>query len=163
VLKSIRKLKKVGADFIIIPSNTPHYAIEKIMAQSELPVLNLIEITVKACLANNYKRLGVLGTEATMCGGLYEKYLEKYGLIAVIPDAEFRKRIDKFIMDEIIPSKVTKATFDLVAADIQNLNCDAVILGCTELLEVYTEQNLKKPTLDTTRLLAIKALDEAWK
>src|SRR5689334_17676944 len=45
ILKSIEKLKLTGAEFIIIPSNTPHYAIKFIQEKSPLPVLNLIEIT----------------------------------------------------------------------------------------------------------------------
>src|SRR3989338_9470421 len=46
ILASIQKLKAAGADFAIIPSNTPHYAFDQIMARSPLPVLNLIEIIV---------------------------------------------------------------------------------------------------------------------
>lgn len=30
ILQSIENLKKAGADFVIIPSNTPHYGIKKI-------------------------------------------------------------------------------------------------------------------------------------
>jgi len=158
ILKSIEKLKSAGAEFIIIPSNTPHYGIEIIQERSPLPVLNLIELTANECQRNDYKRIGVLGTKFTMQAGLYDSYLKERGMIAVIPGKNACEKIDRFIMDEIIPSKINPKTVEEVKGLIQQIDCDAVILGCTELPEVFDSQKLGKPAIDTTRLLAREAL-----
>lgn len=39
--------------------------------------------------------------------------------------------------------------------------CDAVILGCTEVLLIMSDSNSPLPTLDSTRLLARAALRRA--
>jgi aspartate racemase len=40
-------------------------------------------------------------------------------------------------------------------------DCDAVILGCTEIPLIINDQNAALPTLDSTRLLARAALRRA--
>ncbi len=50
---------------------------------------------------------------------------------------------------------------EIAKNSLKKLSCDAIILGCTELPEVYNEQNLGMRVVDTTRLLAHKALEYA--
>ena len=160
VLQSIHKLQKTGADFIIIPSNTPHYAIHAISAASPLPVLNLIEITANECKRLGFRKAAILGTKATMEGGLYTSYLEKNLITPIIPEPIEMENINKLIFDEIIPSKINVSNVEKVRQDILRLDCDGIILGCTELPEVYNEHNLiGKKVVDTTRLIAKKALE----
>lgn len=163
ILESIKKIQLTGAEFVIIPSNTPHYAIEKIQTESPLPVLNLIEIIAEECKRQGCKKVAVLGTKATMQDGLYEPYLQARGIAAVIPDDADCDVINGLIMEEIIPLKESRQQKAKQVADeiLKLLDCDAYILGCTELPEVYTTENLSKPAIDTTRLLARKALDYA--
>jgi aspartate racemase len=161
ILASIQKLKKIGADFIIIPANTVHYGFSVIEANSPLPVLNIIEISVNECVRGNFKNVGVLGTKQTMLGGLYDEKLRSQGIKPIIPSSQVCDRIQSLIFDEILSSKINQQTVATVAQDIKNLACDAVILGCTELPEVYNEDNLGLSAIDTTRLLAHKALDYA--
>jgi aspartate racemase len=161
ILESIEKLRKIGMDFIIIPSNTPHYGFDKIKSESPLPVINLIEITANECKKHGYKRVAVLGTKSTMLGGLFDTYLKSIDIIPVIPDAKSCEIINNLIMDEIIPFKDTRHAVAMQVAEsiLKKMDCDAYILGCTELPDVYTKQNLGKPVIDTTRLLSHYALD----
>lgn len=159
ILESIEKLKQSGAEFIIIPSNTPHYGITSIQDKSPLPVLNLIEICTNECFAKKYNKVAILGTKATMTGGLYELGLKEKNIKPVIPDVDLIEDINNLIMDQIIPSRIDPESVLAIAEKIKKLDCDAVLLGCTELPEIYNEKNLGKPVIDTTRLLASIALD----
>ena len=161
ILESITKLQQSGAEFIIIPANTPHYCFDQIKEKSPLPILNIIELTVNECIRRNFKKVGVLGTKLTMQGGLFNSKLEKSGIQAVIPNNEICDRIQSLIFDEILSFKIKPESVQKVAQDIKNLNCDAVILGCTELPEVYSESSLGVSAIDTTRLLAQKAVEYA--
>lgn len=161
ILSSIEKLQRAGADFVIIPSNTPHYAFAKIAETSPLPLLNLVEITVKECQRLRYQKILVLGTKLTMQGGLYASPLAEKGMQAVIPSEEDQALIQHLIFDEIIPSKVNPTSVTYIATRVQQYDCDAVILGCTELPEVFNQENCGVPVLDTTRLLAYHALKYA--
>jgi aspartate racemase len=163
ILASIEKLKNLGADFIIIPSNTPHYGFKKISETSKLPVINLIELVAEECSNRNYKKVAVLGTLSTMKEGLYDGYLKERNITPVIPGENGCMQINNLIMDEIIPLRESRFSVakEIAEQTIKNLDCDAVILGCTELPDVYNTANLGKPVIDTTRLLAHKALEIA--
>lgn len=163
ILSSIHKLQKVGADFIIIPSNTPHYSFAEISKSSPLPVLNLIDLTAEKCQRKHYKKVAVLGTSITMQDGLYDQPLRQRQITPVIPDPEGCFHIHNLIMDALVPGKANRQAVARQVAEnfIKKIECDAIILGCTELPEVYDEKNLGKPVIDTTRLLAHKALDYA--
>lgn len=160
VLTSIRKLRAIGAEFVIIPSNTPHYAIEKIQRESPIPVLNLIEITVSHCLKNGFLRVAILGTKATMEDGLYAIPLDStHEISPVIPSESLRNRIHNLIIHQIIPSTIDYEEVQAIADELKKLECDVFILGCTELPVVFNEKNLFKPVIDTTSLLGYEALN----
>lgn len=161
ILESIVKLHGVGADFIVIPSNTPHFAIDLIQEKAPLKVMSILEITAEECVKRGFKKVAVLGTKYTMLGGLYDSILRQKGITAVVPDGTVCARIDHLIMNEIVPSKVMPESVERVRQDIRQISCDGVILGCTELPEVYNEKNLGILAIDTTRLLAHKALEFA--
>jgi aspartate racemase len=161
ILLSIDKLYRVGCEFIIIPSNTPHYAIKNILERTPIPVLNMIEVVSDECVTRGYKKVAVLGTKTTMQGGLYTEYLNNKNIAATIPDEEGCDLINSLIYDYIIPLKEDRKIFATMIADtvIQNLDCDAIILACTELPDVYNEENLLRPVVDTTRLIAHRAIE----
>ncbi|CAN5221779.1 aspartate/glutamate racemase family protein [soil metagenome] len=161
IVASIHKLKNAGADFAILPVNTIHYAIDEIIAHSPLPVLNLIEITVNECVRRKFKKVGILGTKLTMLNGLYTGKLLQQNIVPVIPDNRVCDKIQHLIMNEILAANIQPQTVASLAEDIKRLDCEAVILGCTELPEVYSEKILAIPAIDTTRLLAHKALEYA--
>ncbi|CAF3684363.1 unnamed protein product [Rotaria sp. Silwood1] len=153
VCESIRLLEKVGADFVIIPSNTPHFAIDLIEKNSPLKVVNLIKIVADECQRQGFSKVLVLGTKLTMQGGLYNEVLNSKNITPMIPTDDVCDKIEHLIRNEIIPSQINSSTVENIQQDIQKYDCDAVILGCTELPVVYNENNLGKPVVDTTRLL----------
>jgi aspartate racemase len=169
----ISRIKNLSAlpepiDLAIIPSNTPHYAIHQIQAESPVPVLSIIDITIKACLAQSYKQVLILGTQQTMQNGLYEMPLKQHDLLPILPPHSLMLAIHTLIYD-IIQNQHTAIVINELATQIDALHADAVILGCTELPCVFTNSTtpdrlsatLKTPIIDTTRLLARAAVDVA--
>ena len=162
VRSSIDKLNRIGVDFIILPSNTPHYAYNEYCKGSRAPVLNLIDITVEECKALGLKHVAVLGTKQTMTSGLYDTKLLQQGIEPVIPDAQTCDMIQEYIIEDLIPGKDNLTRRTKVLEAVNQLNCDGFILGCTELPEVYSEADfMGRKAIDTTRLLAEKAFDIA--
>lgn len=161
VQRSIAKLELLNVDFIIIPSNTPHYAYEKFAAFSKVPILNLIEVTADKCRDLKLKKFAILGTQATMSGGLYQGKLQEQGIELVVPPKHICDSVHHFIMDQIVPGKVDEQTRSCTLALIKSIDCDGYIFGCTELPEVYSSADVGKPAVDTTRLLAEVAFDIA--
>jgi len=158
VAESVSKLHATGCDFVIIPSNTPHYAIEVAQTVSPLPILSILEVVSEEARARNYKRVLVLGTIATMRGGLYAEPLAERGIEALFPQKDGQRRIDRLI--GLDPTEATQQSPVLqgVISDCRSRGCDAAILGSTELAWLLHEGALGLPILDTMDLLARSAV-----
>jgi aspartate racemase len=158
VLRSIAALQRAGADFIIIPNNTAHHAIDLISQQSPLPVLNMVEIVAQHCIDQSYLKIAILGTEATMSGELYDAALQLGNINVTIPEQAIRLALDDMIMNELVLQQLKPGSVANIAEKLKSIQCDAFVLACTELPSVFNHANLAKPCVDTTELLARAAL-----
>jgi aspartate racemase len=164
MLSSAEKVAKAGADFIICPDNTIHQAFDLVAEKSPLPWLHIAEVVAAEAKRRNFKCVGVLGTRYLMEGPVYPAKLSALGIKHLIPEAEERKHINHIIFDELVNSRFTDESRAYLVKVINNLKgkgCDAMVLGCTEIPLLITEENSPLPTLDSTRLLAKAALMEA--
>lgn len=163
LIDSVNRTAKAGADFAIIPSNTMHVVFDAVAKQSEIPVMSILEVTSDHCAKHNFGRVGILGTTPTVNRRLYDTPLANKGIEAFYPPAEDQEEMMMIIHYELIRGifldksrqKLEHITKRLAAS------CDAVILGCTELPLVITEDACQTRLVDTTRLLSHAALDEA--
>ena len=164
MLSSVAKLAKVGADFAICPDNTIHQAFDLVIRKSPIPWLHIAEEVATAAKRRNYKRLGILGTRFLVEGPVYPGKLAAIGIEHRIPEVEEQKRINAIIFNELLYghfSSESRAYFNEVIGRLKSQGCDAVVLGCTEIPLLVTEEDSPLPTLDSTRLLARAALKKA--
>ena len=68
--------------------------------------------------------------------------------------------MDELVMGQLRPESVAYFQ-DLIARMKMRDDCDAVVLGCTEIPLIINDANSALPTLDSTRLLARAALRRA--
>ena len=166
ILASIKKLEGAGADFAIMPANTSHYAFPYVQAKTPIPMLSILEIVADECKSKGYSKVAVLGTKFTMEGGLYNAVLQSSGIESIIPNEVDRNRIGGVILDEIVPQNMNENTVPdtlEIIKHLKEMGAEAVILGCTELPLIVGDHNSALPTIDSTRLLDLKALDYALK
>lgn len=167
LLSSIEVLHKAGVDFVVIPSNSPHYAIKDVQEASPIPVMSIVDISIAECQKRKFRKVGILGVGVTMSDGLYANPLSKVGIEPIVLSSQKQKEVNDLIYNEIIKGKPNKETGDKMRVFIQelkDLGCDSFIAGCTEIPVVITnEDESPLPFVDTTRLLAKKAFEEAIK
>ncbi len=164
MLSSAEKLARVGADFLICPDNTIHRAFDRVAPRSLRPWLHIVEEVANEARRQNYRRLALLGTRYTMEGPVYPAKLAAAGIEHAVPSAEQRERIDQIIMDELVYGKFTPESlsyFIEVIGRLKAAGCDAVVLGCTEIPLLVTQESSPLPTLDSTRILARAAVRNA--
>ena len=164
MLSSANNVAKVGADFAICPDNTIHQAFDMVVKKSPIPWLHIAEEVAAEAKHQNYKCLGVLGTRFLMESSVYPNKLAAVDIEYEIPEAKDRERINKIIFDELVYGNFTpeaRSYFKEVIDRLKNQDCDAVILGCTEIPLLITQEDSPLPTLDSTRLLARAALRRA--
>ena len=164
MLESARKLKAIGADFLICPDNTIHQALPFIERTSPLPWLHIADSVADAAAERGYRRLGLTGTKWLVDSPVYPEKLEARGIGYLRPSDAERDEINRLIMDELVygvSKPATIARFQSVMARMKDQGCDAVVLGCTEIPLIMSDANSPLPTLDSTRLLARAALKRA--
>ena len=164
MLFSTKKLSEIGADFAICPDNTIHEAFELVMEKSPVPWLHIAEEVAKQVRENGHKKLAITGTKYLMEGPVYPTALKKFDIKFEIPDKPDRDKIDRIIFKELVngifPEK-SRLYFNEVINELRQTGCDAVVLGCTEIPLLVNPDDCPLPTLDSTRLLARAALQEA--
>jgi aspartate racemase len=164
LLESVEKVARAGADFAICPANTAHEAFEFLRQRSPIPLLHIVEVVADAASGRGLSKLGILGTKFLMEGKVYGEVLSNRGIGAVIPEADEREKINTLIFDELVKGILEDSTreyFRGVVAELAGAGCDGVVMGCTEIPLILRPEDVEVPLLDSTRLLARAALEEA--
>jgi aspartate racemase len=164
LLKSAEKVARAGAEFAICPANTTHEAFKFMMPRSPIPWLHIVEVVAEAAAGRGWSKLGILGTKFLMEGKVYREVLSNRGIVAVTPEAAHRERINTLIFDELVKGTLESSTREYlqsVVAELAKAGCDAVVMGCTEIPLILRQEDVEVPLLDSTRLLAKAALEEA--
>lgn len=165
LLRSAQKLAAVGADFLICPDNTAHQALEFILDRSPIPWLHIATVVAEEARRLGYARVGILGTRYLMGGPVYRERLAAAGIAWRLPRPMARERLNEIIFQDLAygrtPAKARREVTDIIEGLRVDEHCDAVILGCTELPLLITPEVSPLPTLDSTRLLALAAIERA--
>jgi aspartate racemase len=164
MLSSANKLAAIGANFLICPDNTIHQALPQVLTRSPLPWLHIAEVVAEHAVQRGFHRLGITGTRFLIDSEVYPEKLAAHGLQYLRPNPTDRDEINRIIFDELVygifsPDAVTH--FQQVISRMKDYDCDAIVLGCTEIPLLMNDENSPLPTLDSTRLLARAALQRA--
>jgi len=158
-------LERAGADFILIATNTMHKLLPQIREGIAVPFLHIAQATADAIRAKEIKRIGLLGTRFTMEEDFYKQVLIDNGIEVVIPHASERDLIHKVIYNELCLGSVEDASrnayLEIIARMEQEDMIGGVILGCTEIGMLISQQDLELPVFDTTEIHALAAVEEA--
>ncbi len=160
--EGVRTVAKAGADFYICPDNTAHIALETVARTLPIPGLHIADVVCAEIARNKWKRVGLLGTKWTMTGPVYERALSVRGMSRLVPEERVREQLNTAIFSELCKGVFKPETTALFVGAIDELKregAECVILGCTEIPLIITEQNSPLPPIDSTRLLARYAVD----
>jgi aspartate racemase len=164
MLSSANKLAQIGAELLICPDNTVHQALPYIEARSPLPWLHIAEVVAHEASTRGFQRVGLTGTRWLVESEVYPHKLSARDIAFERPSPAERDEINRIIMDELVESVFEPESVSYFQGVIERLKergCDAVVLGCTEIPLIISDQNSALPTLDSTRLLARAALKRA--
>lgn len=164
MLSSAEKLASAGADFLICPDNTIHQALPFIEAKLPLPWLHIADAVAEKAVQRGFRKLALTGTRWLLDSDVYPDKLRTHGIAYARPIEPDREEVSRIIMDELVYGDFkpeSTAYMQRVIGRMKDEGCDAVVLGCTEIPLIMNDLNSPLPTLDSTRLLAIAALQRA--
>lgn len=163
---SAKNLKKAGADFGIIATNTMHKVFDIVKKAVSFPLINLIDVTALNAKKRGLKRLGLLGTQYTMSDGFYQDQMAQHNLGTIVPVAEDQKIIHNIIVEELVRGKLdegSKVDYVRIINKLIDRGAEGIILGCTEIPLLIQQEDASVPLLDTATIHAEAALEYALK
>lgn len=162
-----KKLEQIGADCLILATNTVHLVSDAIRQAINIPFLHLTEVVGQSIKDQGLSKVALLGTQFTMEKGFYVDILRtKYNIKTILPNMEERHYLQQLIFNELVKGKFTQNARDNCLTIIQRLRnegAQGVILGCTEFPILMPEGTIDIPSFDTTLLHAKAAIDFALK
>lgn len=164
LVNEAKRLEKAGSDFIVMPCNSLHVFIQEIRNAVKIPVLSIIEETVKFLKRNEFKKVGIVSTSATIQNKLYENAFEKAGVIYKTPDEFQQAKMGKFILNLVTGQQKNRDREELIRIinDFENKDIDCVLLACTDLqLLIPKHPDLK--IFDTMKILVDATIEEMLK
>jgi len=155
-----RDLKRAGADFLVICTNTMHLLVREIEEASGLKVLQIGEAVAERINAADLKTVGLLGTRFTMERGYYRDAFGRRGIEVIVPQERDRESVDGIIFQELCRGVFTKESREIyksIISKLQSEGAGGVVLGCTEIPLLIKQSDVEIPVFDTTAIHAAAA------
>ncbi|MDO5070467.1 MAG: aspartate/glutamate racemase family protein [Neisseria zoodegmatis] len=162
--ESARKLEGMGADVLVLATNTMHKIADVIEQAVRIPLLHVVDATAAAVKAKGLSRVGLLGTRFTMSDGFYSERMAKQGVEIMVPSENEQAEIHRIIFEELCLNKIqagSKAYYQQVVRRLQEQGAEGVILGCTEIGLLLKENDCPLPLFDSAEIHALAAVDFA--
>ena len=162
MIRSIASLKEAGAEFGIIATNTMHKVFDEVQESSEIPLLSIMSATADAISARGFSKVGLLGTIFTMKEPFYKDALEGKGIEVAVPSDEDMEFVNRVIYDELTKGDFQNESRVRFVEIVRNMNAagaEGVILGCTEIPLLITEDDCGVPLFNTSIIHAEAALE----
>ena len=153
-----RKLADSGADFLVIPCNTAHYYYDEVRRAVDIPVMNMIDVTIETVLNENasIRTVGLLASKAVLMTGLYTKPFKGKGIDVIYPSPE----LQDLLMASV--RKIKTGKYDIgdrevlqsAAEELVRKRSEALIVGCTELSIICDGLDAGVKVYDASQVLA---------
>lgn len=164
ILDAVRGVERAGADFAVISCNDVHRFVPEISPLVGISILHIAEPTAKEIRKLGIRSVGLLGVRKTMEGAFYPQVFEQYGITTVVPTDEERAYIHDKIYEELVHDTFKEETRDGYLSMIKSLSkrgAEGVVLGCTEIPLLLTEDQIPIPSFSTTELHCRAAVERA--
>lgn len=161
-----KRLESIGADAILLATNTMHKVADPIIQAINIPFLHIIDATAQAIKTQGLNNIALLGTRFTMQDNFYRDYLNKHQINVIVPNDEQQAEIHRIIFDELCVGFIrpeSKQFYLDTIRTLQQQGAEGVILGCTEIGLLIQQADYHLPFFDTTDLhskMAIKFILE---
>lgn len=163
--KCAQDLERGGADFIVLCTNTMHKLTDQITTNVNIPFLHIADATAEKIVAAGIKRIGLLGTRFTMEHDFYKgRLIHNFGLDVIVPEKDDRDIVHHVIYDELVQGKIVDASRDQYKRIMEWLvvqGAEGIILGCTEIELLVSQNDSRVPLFPTTSIHAVAAVDLA--
>ncbi len=165
MVSEAQNLKRAGAAFIVICTNTMHLMSDAIEQETGLKVLHIAEAAAEEILRRKVNKVLLLGTKYTMEGDFYRNRLEDRGICVEIPEASDRQVVHDIIFKELVRGEIndeSKRQYVEIIEKSVRRGVQGVVLGCTEIPLLISKSDVSCQVFDTTAIHSEAAVDYAF-
>lgn len=154
--KIAKTLEDVGADYVVIATNTMHKLADYVQSQIRIPLIHIADSVADKCKESNVSKVGLLGTKYTMVEDFLVDRLKLNGLTVFTPkDSKDIDEIDRIIFDELCKGTIKESSKEyykrVIEQMVEEYGIKGIILGCTEIEMLIKQNDLDIPVFDTTQ------------
>lgn len=161
IAMGINALQRAGADFAIMSANSPHSALSAVQERTALPILSIVDAVGKQARLQQMKHVLLTGIYYTMQNTFYQNGLAAHGITVKTPDEADQKAIDEIIFSRLARNVISEHDREQFLAILSRYPTDGVILGCTELPLLLSQEQTTIPLLNSLDLHCTAALNYA--
>jgi aspartate racemase len=157
-------VEAAGADLMLMCTTSFHLVADQVEAAVDIPLVHLADVVAEAVKAEEFTKVGFLGTAFAMGRPFFTDRLASHGLTVVTPPAEHHETVNRIIYDELVHGRTTDPSRRVVVDLVNRLwddGAEGAILGCTELEALVKQADADVPLFPVTTLHVRAALDRA--
>lgn len=163
--EAAKNIQNANADFLVICTNTMHKVAPTIQEHIDIPILHIANATGKKLQEEGIKRVGLLGTAFTMQQDFYKDTIQtNFDIEVIVPTEEDIKIVHKIIYEELCLGTIkesSKKEYLRIIDSLSSYGAQGVILGCTEIGMLVSQEDTQIKLFDTTYIHAIEAVNKA--
>jgi aspartate racemase len=160
LIRIAQNLQRAGAEALAMPCNTAHAYAPSIRSAVQIPLLDMVAVTVEHIIAlpGIVARVGLLASTAVHVTKLYEKAFVPHGIAAILPDKqeEVMALIKAVKQGDTGPQ--AQAALGRIVLEMAN-QADVLLIACSELSVIAT--GISVPFVDSQDVLAQAVVDFA--
>ncbi|WP_020575062.1 aspartate/glutamate racemase family protein [Actinopolymorpha alba] len=159
-----RTLEAAGADLVLLCTNTMHLVADAITSAVGIEFVHIVDATAERVVEAGHRRVGLLATRYTMEHGFYHDRMRAHGIEVIVPDEPDRTLVHDVIYKELTRNRIensSRLAYQKVMAQLAERGAEALVLGCTEITLLVSQDDCPVPMYDTTRIHVEAAVDLA--
>lgn len=157
-------LQAAGAECVMLCANTLHQYFDEVQSVIDIPILHIAEATAKAIQQKGLSKIALLGTRYTMELDFYKTRLRAAGIEPLVPQKEEIEFIHSSINNELLlgifKDETKKEFLNIINRLVLN-GAEGVVLGCTEIPLLISQNDMDIPVFNTLEIHARAAVDFA--
>ena len=160
--QSARKLETIGAQALVLATNTMHKVADAVQNAVSIPLLHVVDATAEAIKAQGLHSIALLGTRFTMRDGFYADRMASRGVRTLVPPVAQQDEIDRVIFEELCRNRIrveAKRYFQNVIGELQAQGAQGAVFGCTEIGLLLQAEDCPLPAFDSARIHALAAVN----
>ncbi|QFU93308.1 aspartate/glutamate racemase family protein [Amycolatopsis sp. YIM 10] len=165
IREGLRTLVSWGADLLAVPCNTAHAYIDRIAAQLPVPLVHIVDATLRMAGRASPSGAWLTATTGTVTSGLYQDRAAELGYPLLVPDEAVQHRIHQAA--SLVKANRTGEGGEVFAEALASLwqrDRRPVVTACTELPIAYTAAGLPpESSVSSLDALATACAEELYR